>query len=390
MGLPAAGGRLALLAVVLLLPACLPWEPAGKTAALEARLEALEKKIEEKSLHQDSALSLLTPRLSDLEQRIEDAEKSRSGERAEGQAREQEMLTQLRWMQRLYDALDDAVISGERAVGLSVTEQNLVPTLTRYGTFLFKLTGSDKGDSGYDLHLMISNITPFRIHRFRLHGDFGRKGPALPPEATTRQRIESLDAWELSLARFAQDFETVLEPQGRHPLVLRVPAAKLADLEFIRLWIDVQAVTLPTPAGAGSYSTFDASRADGATLHVLPSDAGTFYLKLEKTTPVTDGQQLTFRFGNPLGMTIDRIRLHGTVGKKPPQSNAADSPEKRELAQLQWRQSRRPFVKEIRAAIKPMQWTEISVELPAATPAELEQVECRVDVLELHLMQKGN
>lgn len=378
-----------LAASLLALSSCLPLEPAGKSAALEARVAALEKQLAETRHQQDTSLTLLPPRLTDLEQAVEEAQKSRSKEQAETVARNQEFQAQLQWLLRLYNILDDAVISGERALGLSVTQQDLVPTLTRYGTFLFKLTGYDKKDGGYDLHLSITNVTPVRIHRFRLHGDFGPKSPVLEAKTSTRQRMETLDAWELSLVKYEQAYDTVLEPNERSSLVLHVAAKRLAELEFIRLWIDVQAVSLPASRPAGSSTaTFDASRPDSSILHVLPSDAGTFYLKLEKIVPGTGNgsQQLHLRFGNPLGMTIDKIRFHGTLGKKPPQAGPNDPPEKRELDQLQWRQTRHAFSREIRSTLKPMQWNEITLELPAATAADLEHVECRVDVLELHLL----
>lgn len=375
-----------ILLLALLLPACLPSEPAGKTAALEARLTVLEGQLAETRRQQENTLSLLPSRLSDLEQRVEETEQSRNRDREENQNRQQEWLAQLQWLHRLYGALNDAVISGERAVGLSITDQSVFPILTRYGSFLLKLTGCDKVDGGaYDVHLLLTNATPFRIHRFRLHGDFGRKSPVISAGATTRQRMETLDAWELSLAKFEQTFDTLLEPGVRTPLVLRLPASRLADLEFIRLWIDVQAVTLPAPDTAATFSTFDASRPDDAIVHVLPSDAGTFYFKLLKTEPTSGGHRLTLRFGNPFGMTIDKFRLQGTLGAKPPQTPPSAPPETRERDQLQWRQSRKPFAKEIRVRVKPLQWTEIALDLPAPAAADLEHVECRLDVTELHL-----
>lgn len=375
-----------LAASLLALSSCLPIEPSGKAAALEARIAALEKELAETRRHQDNSLTLLPSRLTDLEQTVEEAQKSRVKEQSETLARNQEYQSQLQWLLRLYNLLDDAVISGERAVGLSVTQQELIPTLTRYGTFLVKLTGTDKKDGGYDLQLSLTNATSFRIHKFRLHGDFGPKSPVLEAKTTTRQRMEALDAWELSLVKYEQAYQTVLEPNERSSVVLHVPAKRLADLEFIRLWMDVQAVSLPATRQPSAVATFDASRPDSSILHVLPSDAGTFYLKLEKVVPGTGTQQVQARFGNPFGMTIDRIRIHGTLGRKSPQAGPNDPPDKRELDQLQWRQSRQTFSKEIRSTLKPMQWNEITLDLPAASTADLEQVECRVDVLELHLL----
>ena len=376
---------LGILVAALVFPSCLPLDPSGKSAALESRVAALEEKLTASRKQQDST-SLLAPRLNDLEQRIEEAEQSRNKERTKIQTREQELQSQLLWMQRLFNTLNDAIISGERACTLSVTDQSVFPTLTRYGTFLFKLTGCDKAGDGFDAHLLVTNVTTLRIIGFRLHGDFGRKAPTFPAQANIRQRMETLDGWELGLTKFEQKFETVLEPGERTPLVLHLRAARLADLEFIRLWLDVQAVGLPATRPTDSFAVFDASRPDPDMLRVLPSDAGTFYLRIEKVTPVAGGQQLAVRFGNPLGMTIDKIRLRGTLGRKPPQPGQSDSPEKRELAQLQWRQSRKAYSKEIRATIKPMQWTQLTVELPAPSPGDLEYVECRVDIQEVHLL----
>ena len=90
-----------LAASLLALGSCLPLEPAGKSAALETRIAALEKQLAETRHQQDTSLTLLPPRLTDLEQAVEEAQKSRSKEQAETLARNQEFQAQLQWLLRL-------------------------------------------------------------------------------------------------------------------------------------------------------------------------------------------------------------------------------------------------------------------------------------------------
>jgi len=361
---------------------CLPQDPPEAVRELQERNAGLEARITELEEEREAGRTLVSSQVGDLEQRIAEAERSRRDYR-ETVIREANRNTdRIQRVERTVRLLNEAILSGQRATGFSITRQGHFPVQTRYGSFLMELTGYDKTGEGYDLHLRVANATSFKIFQFRLRGEFGRRSPDLPEDASFAENAATLDEWESSLTRFDREFDTRLEPGTWNSIVLPLPAPRLIDLEFIRLWFEVQRVSLQKPPSAKPAVVFDATQSE---LSVLSSDYGTFYLKMEDIEPAEGGQELTLRFGNPLGITINEIRLTGSLGRNPPRTDPDVPPDQQQARYLRWRQSLRPFDVKVSRTLKPMQWTTITFELPARSKAELQHVECRLDLLQVHL-----
>ncbi|MEO0446158.1 MAG: hypothetical protein AAF191_08790, partial [Verrucomicrobiota bacterium] len=296
--------------ILFCLTGCIPLESITDASSLERDVAALKTEVNLVAKEHKTQILELEQRISDLTQRLDDAEQT------QGRYHE-DILSQLRStsseserLDRAFDHLRDAVVSGQRATGFGITTQGVLPMQTKHGVFLLELTGYDKTADGYDLHLRLANGTPFRIYRFRLHGEFGRKSPDLSNLSNYSEQMKALDSWESTLGNFEQGLSQVMEPGSWSNLVLPIPAEKLTNLEFIRLWMGVDQLSVPATGNDPQRVIIDATKPE---LAVFPSSYGTFYLKFAGSKASKDGESrvVTLRFGNPFGMTINRIRLSG-------------------------------------------------------------------------------
>ncbi len=349
------------------------------------RIDALERRLEERDQIGEESAVLLRERLENFDRRVTAMEASLGGPE-QGLAQRQEYLEgQLQHVHVAVNQLLDFAQTGQGWIRFGIGYSGHAVARTPHGSFLIELVSQDAaadGD-GYQLQLRIGNTTSMTVHQFRLAGDFGAPPPQVSAE---RPDAVAYASWEASLQRFEASFAEPLPPAAWKEIVLRLPAKRLADLRHIRVRMDVERAGLPEAEdlGGGDRLVIGLESRGG---FILRTDHGSIILVIEQVRKTEKGHEMDVKFGNPLGFTVTRCALTGRFGPAHPKVGDFADFEKYRFALSEWQQRLRTFEIEIPGELLPFAWNAKTLRFRTDNPAELAFIECRLEVRNISLRQ---